>query len=62
MATQVRCNDVPIMAQFLSHPVPAARMVAAAMDQEQGRRIGISPIDIVQPKALRNKAVGDGAM
>jgi hypothetical protein len=37
-------------------------MVAAAMDQKQGRRIGISPIDIVQPKALRNKAVGDGAM
>ena len=62
MATQVRCNDVPIMAQFLSNPVPAARMVAAAMDQKQGWRIGVAPIDIVQPKALRNKAVGDGAM
>ena len=62
MATQVRCNDVPVVAQFLSYPVPTARMVAAAMDQKQGRRIGISPNDIVQPKALLNKAVGDGAM
>jgi hypothetical protein len=37
-------------------------MVATAMDQKQWRRIGIAPIDIVQPEALRNKAVCDGAM
>ena len=53
---------MPVVAQFLCHPIPAARMIAAAMDQEQGRRVGVAPVDIIQPKALRDKAVGDGAM
>jgi hypothetical protein len=37
-------------------------MIPTTMDQKQWRRIEVAPIDVVQPKALRNKAVCDGAM
>ena len=58
VTAQVRRDDVPVMAQFLGHPVPAAAMVPPAMQQDQGRRIGIAPIDIMKAHALRDIAVG----
>ena len=48
MASQVGCYDVPILAQFLRCPVPAAAMITPAMDQEQRRRVGVAPIHMMQ--------------
>ena len=47
MAPQIRGNDMPVMTQFFGYPIPATRVIAAAMDQEQRRRVGITPVDIV---------------
>ena len=58
MTAQVRRDDVPVLGQFLGHPVPAAAMVAPAMLKDQRRGIGIAPIDIVEAQALRDEAVG----
>ena len=57
VAPRVRRDDMPVLAQFLRHPVPAAAVVTAAVLQNQRRRIGVAPIDIVQPQPLRDKDV-----
>ncbi len=61
MAAQIGGDNVPVVAQFFRHPIPTARMIAAAVDEEQRWRLGVSPIDIIEPKSLRDEAVGDWA-
>src|SRR5262249_30500661 len=43
----------PVMAQRLRDPIPVAAMVASAMHEEQRRRGGVAPIDVMQPQPLR---------
>ena len=61
MAAMVERDDVPVVAQRLGRPVPAAAMVLAAMDQEKRRRSGIAPVDVMQPQPLRDEALRHGA-
>ena len=58
MPPKVRGNDMPILPEFLRHPIPAAAMVPAAMQQDQGRSGLIAPVDIMEPEALRNVGLG----
>ena len=53
VAAQIGGEDVPVMAQRLRQPIPVAAMVAPAMDEEERRRAGVAPVDIVQPQPLR---------
>ena len=53
VTAQIGRQDVPVVAQRLRHPVPVAAMVAPAMHQQQRRRAGIAPIDVMQPQPLR---------
>src|SRR6266478_876970 len=62
MPAQIGRDDVPAVAKPLHHPVPAARMIAAAMDQHQRRRVRIAPIEIMQTQALRNVGMRDRAL
>src|SRR5258708_28146753 len=57
MPAQIGLNDVPAVAKPLHHPVPAARMVAGAMDQQQLLRLRIAAIEIMQAQALRDVGV-----
>ena len=52
MATQIRTDDVPIVAQFLRDPVPIMRMILSPMNQHEKWRIGISPIQIMKRQPL----------
>ena len=54
VTAKIGTDDMPILAQLHRRPVPTARMIAPAMEQDQRRFVGISPVDIMQPRALRN--------
>src|SRR3972149_1343405 len=45
-------DDVPLLTQRRGDPVPVATMVAAAVDEEQGRPSGIAPVHVVEPQPL----------
>ena len=51
--TQVGCDDVIVVLQARGRPVPVVRMVAVAVDQQQGRRVGVAPVEVVQRNLLR---------
>ena len=53
VATQVRSDDVVVAAQVLRYPVPVAAVVAAAVDEQQGRGSFVSPIGVMQAQPLR---------
>src|SRR5580700_683108 len=53
MAAQIGRQDVPVLAQRGSHPVPIAAMVAPAMDEQKRRRARVAPVDVMQPEPLR---------
>jgi hypothetical protein len=57
VAAQVGADDVPVAAQFLGHPVPAAAMIAPAVLEDQQGRLRVAPVDVVQAQALRDEAV-----
>jgi hypothetical protein len=61
MAAQVRGDDVVVGAQLGGDPVPVAAVVAAAVHQDQRRRVRIAPVDVVQPQPLRDERLRDGA-
>jgi len=61
MAAQIGRDDVVMVAQPFGDPVPVAAMVAAAVDEQQGRCARIAPIDIMELEPLRDKAVRGGA-
>ena len=52
MPAQVGTDDVPVVTQGLRHPVPVAAVVPPAVDQEQRRRVGVAPIDVVKTQTL----------
>ena len=53
VAAQVGSQDVPFAPQSRSHPVPIAAMVPPTMQKHQRECSRISPIDVVEPQALR---------
>jgi hypothetical protein len=61
VAAQVGGDDVVVAAQVLGHPVPVAAVVAPAVHQDQRRRAGIAPVDVVQPQALGDERLRGGA-
>jgi hypothetical protein len=52
MTTKIRGHDMKVRLQCASDLVPAAAVVAAAMDKDQRRRRIITPVGIMQPQAL----------
>ena len=61
VAAQVGGDDVEVAPQILRHPVPVAGVVAAAVDQQQRRLVGIPPVDVLQLEALGDEGVRGGA-
>jgi hypothetical protein len=61
VAAMVEGDDVPVLTQFLRHPVPAARMIAPAMDEHQQRFFGIAPIEVIEAQALRDEGLRGGS-
>ena len=55
MAAQIRRDDVPLRAKPFGYPIPVTAVIAPAMEQHEGWGRGITPIDIVQPQALREE-------
>ncbi len=55
VAAQVRCDHVVVPPQIAGDPVPVAAMIASAMQQDQRRRIGVAPVDVVQTHSLRDE-------
>src|SRR3546814_10762698 len=51
MAPEVGRDDVTVRPQLLRHPIPVAAMIATAVQQEEGRRVRIAPVNIMQPQA-----------
>ena len=52
MATEIGGHNVKVRLQGTSDRVPAAAVVAAAVDKDQRRRRIITPVGIMQPQAL----------
>ena len=52
MATEIRGHNVKVRSQCASDLVPAAAVIAAAVDKDQRRRRIITPVGIMQPQAL----------
>jgi hypothetical protein len=61
MAAQVGRDDVVVIAQCGGDPIPIATMVAPTVQQDQWRRRGVSPVDVVQAQSLREIHAGRGA-
>ena len=61
MTAQIWRDDVVIVTEVLGNPIPVATMIAAAVNQDHGRRIRVTPIGVVQSQALRKIGVGGGA-
>src|ERR1700674_2365419 len=61
VAAQIRGHDMPVGAQAVGHPIPAAAMVPSAVSQQQWRCRRIPPVDVVQLQALRNITMRGGA-
>ena len=53
VTAQIGGDDMLVVLQAGSDPVPIAAMIASAMQQQQRGRIGISPIDVMQSQTLR---------
>jgi len=49
-----------MLAQGARHPVPIARMIQAAVDQQQRREAILAPVPELQLKAIGIVVVGDG--
>ena len=60
MAAQIGGNDAIITGEGLGDLVPAPRMIATAMLEDQRRRGGIAPFDDVEPEPGGGDAVGAG--
>ena len=52
MTAQVRREHMKVRLQRAGEAVPAAAMIAPAVDQNDGRRILVAPVRVVQPQAL----------
>ena len=61
VTAQVRCYNVEVLTQIERDEIPAAAMVAAAVNQDSERLVGIAPIDVVQLQPLRVVKVRSGS-
>src|SRR5690349_10929988 len=61
MAAKVRRDHVPVLGQLLCGPIPAAAVIASSVDENDGRCIGVAPVDVMEPQALRDDAVRIGS-
>src|SRR5580704_6482466 len=52
---QIRSDHIPVVAQCLRRPIPAAAVIAAAVQKNEWRRGRITPVGVVQAQPLRNK-------
>src|SRR5581483_1146238 len=52
---------VPVLREGLGHPIPVAAVVAAAVHQQERRRAGIAPVDVVEAQPLREVDAGRGS-
>lgn len=52
MASEIRGHNVKVRLQCASDLVPAAAVIAAAVDKDQRQRRIITPVGIMQPQAL----------
>ena len=59
VAAQIERVDVPGIAQGTGHPVPAARMIPSAVDQQNRRPGLISPVPELEFEATGVKEMGD---
>ena len=57
VASVIERDHMPVLAQLLGHPVPAARMVAPAVHEDQRGLSAIAPVEIVQAQALRDEGL-----
>ena len=58
VAAQVGRDDVEVAPQILRDPVPVARVVAAAVDQQQRRLLRVAPVDVVQLAGAASRSSG----
>ena len=58
---QVGADDVPVFAQRLRCPVPAAAVIAPAVKQDQRRCLRVAPVGVVKLRALRDVAARYGS-
>ena len=58
VAPEVGGDDVVVLAERLGHPVPAPAMVPPAVHEEEGRRVRVAPVHVVEAKALGEVDVG----
>jgi hypothetical protein len=59
MAAQIECVHVKVIAQGLRHPVPAARVVQAPVNQNHGGFAQRAPIPELQFQTVRVEEVRD---
>ena len=60
VAAQIDGDDVVVGPQALRDPVPVVCVVAVAVDEQQRRRFGVAPVEVVQAQALREVGVRRG--
>ena len=58
VTTQVRGHDMESVTQRLRQPIPGVAVVVDAVDQEHVGRVVVPPIQVVQPQALGEIAMG----
>ena len=59
MAAQIGCDHVPMMPQCARRPVPAARVIAAAVEQQEQRRAVVAPVEVMQIQPLGSENSGN---
>ncbi len=52
MPAKIRANHMPIVAQLFGHPIPIPAVISTPVLQNQRRRVGIAPIDIIKAQTL----------
>ena len=57
MAPQIGADHVVTVAEGGGDPVPVTAMIAPAMQQDQRRRVGVAPIDVMHAQALGEERV-----
>ena len=57
VTAQVRRDDVVPVLEVRGGPVPVVGMIAVAVDEQQRRGVRVAPVEVVQPKPLREVRV-----
>src|SRR5262249_3554178 len=59
VAAQIECVDVIILAQIAGHPIPIARVITSAVDENERRLVLAAPIPELKLEAVGVEVVGD---